>query len=540
MEFLESIEELLEAPEGARYQFKEAKTQFPFDKALKCCSALANGGGGKFILGVTDKRPRKVVGSTAFEQPERTCETLMDKLCVPVTFQIYNTPEGKRVLVFEIASRPKGLPVQVDGIAWCYEGDSHRPMSQPELRRIYNETGHDFSGDICPGATIQDLAKEAIEAFRIKWSEKSGNTRILTVSIEQLLMDCEAITDDGVTYAALILFGTRLALGKYLPQAEIVFEYRSSEASGPAQKRENFRVGFFSCYDQIWELINHRNDMQHYQDGLFVSDIPTFNERVIREALLNAVSHRNYQMAGNVFVRQHPSKLIIESPGGFPIGVTLSNILDRHTPRNRRVAEILALCGLVERSGQGINLIYELSIKEAKALPDFTGTDEDFVCIKLDGIVLDQRMLLLISKIGHERLERLTTADFLLINALFHEQKLDETLLSRTSALIDAGIIERISRNKYVLARSLYAVIGKTGVHTRQRGLDRAQNKALLVQHLLHNGLSGAKMIELSQVLPGHSRHQIQKILNELKAEGKVTLDGKTSGATWFAADSIL
>lgn len=70
---------------------------------------------------------------------------------------------------------------------------------------------------------------------------------------------------------------------------QIVFEYRSSDVSGPASQREEFQSGFFSCYDRIWELINLRNDKQHYQDGFFIYDISTFNERVVREAILNAV-----------------------------------------------------------------------------------------------------------------------------------------------------------------------------------------------------------------------------------------------------------
>lgn len=165
------------------------------------------------------------------------------------------------------------------------------------------------------------------------------NNRIKNLTTEQLLVDGEAISDGGVTYAALVMFGTRAALGKYLPQSEIVFEYRSSDASGPAQQREEFRVGFFTCYDRLWELINLRNHKQHYQEGFFVFDIPTFNERVVREALLNAVSHRNYQLSGSVFIRQYRNRLVVESPGGFPTGVTLDNILDRQSPRNRRIAE---------------------------------------------------------------------------------------------------------------------------------------------------------------------------------------------------------
>lgn len=94
------------------------------------------------------------------------------------------------------------------------------------------------------------------------------------------------------------------------------------------------------------------------------------------EELLNAISHRDYQLAGSVFVRQYRGKLVMESPGGFPCGTTVENILDRQSPRNLLIAKIFQLCGLVERSGQGMNLIDELAIREAKPLPDFSGTDD--------------------------------------------------------------------------------------------------------------------------------------------------------------------
>ncbi len=530
----DTIKDLLNAPEGEHLEFKEAKTRFDSKEAAKYCCALSNWGGGKLVLGITDKRPRQVVGSLAFDQPERTRKGLMDKLRVRVDFDVLEQ-DGKRVLVFDVAGRPLGLPVQVDGIAWWRDGDSLVSMPEDIRRRIYDETGFDFSGSVCPGASMKDLDEEAINAFRIKWAEKSGNSRIKNLSVEQLLIDCEAMSEGGVTYAALVLFGTRAALGKHLPQSEIVFEYRSSDASGPAQQREEFRVGFFACYDRVWELINLRNDKQHYQDGLFIFDIPTFNERVVREALLNAVSHRNYQLSGSVFVRQYRDRLVVESPGGFPAGVTLDNILDRQSPRNRRIAEVLALCGLVERSGQGMNLIYELSIKEAKPLPDFRGTDDNFVSITLNGLVLDKKMLSLINKIGNERLEAMATDDFLVVDALFHEQPLSDTLRSRTKRLIDLGLVEHVSRNKFVLARSLYEVANKPGVHTRLVGLDRETNKELILKHIRENDKKGTPFKELEQVLPSHSRDQIRVLMRELRQLDLIYVVGKTSAARWFA-----
>ena len=179
-----TIKELLEAKEGERVQFKEAKNRFDSNEAARCCCALANCGGGKLVFGITDKRPRQVVGSAAFEQPERTRKGLIDKLKIMVDFQLYSY-EGKRVLVFEVSSRPLGLPVQADGVAWWYEGDSLIPMPEDVRRRIYEEAGFDFSGSICRAAKLNDLDMDSIESFRAKWVEKSGNKRLMSKSVEQ-------------------------------------------------------------------------------------------------------------------------------------------------------------------------------------------------------------------------------------------------------------------------------------------------------------------------------------------------------------------
>lgn len=109
--------------------------------------------------------------------PERTRMGLIEKLKVNVDFQIFDY-EGKRVLAFDVKSRPIGLPVQYDGVAWIYEGDTLKPMSEDMRRSIYEETGGDFSGTICAGATIDDLDETAIENFRTKWIEKSGKKRL--------------------------------------------------------------------------------------------------------------------------------------------------------------------------------------------------------------------------------------------------------------------------------------------------------------------------------------------------------------------------
>lgn len=524
------------APEGSRFEFKEAKQSYSFEDIVKYCVALANEGGGKIILGVTDQRPRRVVGTRAFAEPGRTEGGLYDRLHHRIPIEEY-FHEGKRVLIFHVPTRPPGSAWSHEGVFWMRAGDSLVGMSDDRLRAIHAETGPDFSAEICSAATLDDLSPEAIQAFRSRWAKKSNQPRILNLTNEQTLTDAELVMDGGITYAALILFGTSRALGRLLGQAEVVFEYRSTEATGPAQDRVDYRMSFFLYQDDLWNRIDLRNDKQSYQDGLFRYEIPTFDEMVIREAVLNAVCHRDYRLGGSVFIRQYPKRLEVVSPGGFPAGVTPENVLDQQNPRNRRLAEAFARCGLVERSGQGMNLIFERSIIQSKPLPDFKGTSDHEVRLALHGTVGNPAFVRFLEKIGQERLQSFNTYDFLVLDHLQHGRKVPEPLKPALTRLVSSGVVETIGRGRgtrYILSRALYKYIGEKGTYTRQKGLDRETNKALLLKHIKENTGHGARLEELQQVLPSLSRNQVQTLLRELKKERKISVEGRTRAARWF------
>lgn len=533
---LDQIHRFMSDVEGERLEFKEARKSYPFDKLLRYCAAIANEGGGKIILGVTDKRPRKIVGTQAFSQPERTRAGLMEKLRLNVGVDEVRSSEG-RIVVFTVPPRPIGIPIQADGIYWNRRGDSLVPMIEDQLRDIFDEVGHDFSADICSEATFDDLDPAAVKDFRTRWIQKSGNKSLATLDWKQVLQDTEAVAGDNITYAALILFGTHKALGRHLAQAEVVFEYRSSEAPGPAQQRREYRQGFFSFYDELWDLINLRNDLQHYQDGLFIRDIPTFEERSVREAILNAVSHRDYRHGGNVFVRQYPRCLKIESPGGLPHGITVENILERQYPRNRRIADIFAKCGLVERAGQGMNLIFEEAIRRGKLPPDLTGTDRYQVDLMLPGQVQDPAFVLFLEKISLELQISFSTQDLLIVDRVHRGLPIHDALKPRLSYLVESGVLERLSRGRgvgYILSRRFYAMTGQKGIYTRKVGLDKETNKSLLLNHLRSSKTEGARMDEFQQVLPALSRFQIGRLLNEMRKAGLIFTKGRTRATRWF------
>ncbi len=537
-ETLKQLETWMQAKENEHLEFKEAKNHFDFDELVKYCVALANEDGGQIILGVTDKPPRQVVGSRAFSNLERTKSGLIERLHLRIEVEEVNHPDGPVVIV-HVPPHPIGVPISFEGAYWMRAGDSLAPMTADMLRRIFDEATPDFSAEVCRGATMADLDTGAIDVFRKTWHRRSGNPNLLSLSGEQLLTDAELIVDGALTYAALILFGARQALGKHLAQAEAVFEYRSNGASGPPQQRVEYRQGFFSFHDDLWEKIDLRNEVQHFQQGLFMLAVPTFSEVVIREAILNAVSHRDYRLSGSVFIRQFTRKIEIVSPGGFPPGITVENILTRQSPRNRRIAEAFAKCGLVERSGQGMNRMFEESLKEGKPKPDFADTDAYQVSVALRGEIQDVQFLRFMEQVGQERLSSFTTEDFLVLDLIHGEQPVGDSLKSRLPGLVEKGVIEMIGRGRgtrYILSRRFYAFIGKKGVYTRKRGLDREANKTLLLKHIADHQSEGSQLPELLQVLPALSRHQVQRLLRELKENGKIVIRDRTKAARWYPA----
>ncbi len=158
---LETLEKWLEAlAETERLEFKEAKHQFEIAKLLRYCVALANEGGGYLVFGVTDKPPRRVVGSQAF--PSQTSlndikARIVEKLRFRVEATELQHPDG-RVLVFEVPTRPIGQPLAFDGAYLMRAGEDLVPMTPDVLKRIFAEDQQDwFSQPARSDASCSDV-----------------------------------------------------------------------------------------------------------------------------------------------------------------------------------------------------------------------------------------------------------------------------------------------------------------------------------------------------------------------------------------------
>jgi ATP-dependent DNA helicase RecG len=532
---LDALRAWMADAEDEHLEFKEAKGGFHFEELVKYCCAMANEGGGRVILGVTDKRPRRVIGSRAFEDFQRTKLGLLERLRLRIDAWEIAHPDG-RVLAFEVPGRPTGVPIQYNGAYWMRGGESLVPMTPDVLKRIFAETQPDFSAEICPGADLGDLDRWAIDLFRDKWAARARRSDLASFEPEQLLIDADLyLPAGGLTYAALILFGTDPAMARLLGQAELIFEYRSDPASIPYQQRQEFRRGLLLFHDELWSLINLRNEVHSVRDGPYRRDIVALNEDAVREAVLNAVSHRDYRLYGPTFVRHSPRRLEIVSPGGFPPDVNPSNVLFRQSPRNRRLAEALARCGLVERSGQGADRMFQASLAEGKLPPDFSASTPESVCVVLNGVVQDEAFVTFLERITAEKQSHFSVMDLVVLDAVHRGLSTPEIMRGRLTELVALGAVERLDRSRLVLSRSFYILKGRPGEYTRRAGLDRNTRKELLLKHIAGSGTTGAPIEELAQVLPDASRNELKVLLRELRKAGRAHTRGMRRAARWHS-----
>jgi ATP-dependent DNA helicase RecG len=527
------LERWMQGREDEHCEFKRAENNLDSEDLADYCIALANEGSGHLILGVTDKVPRQVVGSRACQNLAKTKQTLLDRIHLRIEATEIDY-DGKRVLVFSVPARPVGTPLQHNGRYLMRCGGSLTSMTPERLQAIFDERRPDFSALIAPGATLDDLDPAAIERFRALWHRKTGNDELLRLSHGRLLADAELIDfNGGVTQAALILLGTRTALGRHLPQAEFVFEYRSSDGSIPYQQRKEYRQGYLLFDDDLWNTISLRNEVQPVRDGMFIGQIRAFNEEVVREALLNAACHRDYRLGESVFVRQYPSRLEVESPGGLPDNITPETIIQRQFRRNRLIAEALQKCGLIERSSQGVDKMFRLMILESKPRPDYSGSDENRVLLRLYAEIQDPEFLNFIQKVGKQKKLTFDLWDLLLLDDI--RQGKVRAADDPVRRLVRQGAIEKVGRGRgtrYILSKTYYAVAGHKGAYTRERGLDRETNKQLILKHLDHHDGKGT-IQEFLDVLKELNRNQVHGLLDELREERRIRFVGSKRKGYW-------
>lgn len=529
--------------------FNGSDKQKPSDRR-KCILgyvvALANANGGYLVLGMEDAFPHKVVGTSQCENALGKLENEIYKaLQIPVDAYELFDEQNNRVVVVEIPRHPVGKALRFEDVPLWRSGEELIPMPDKVLFSILQETDPDYSQAICEGVTIDDLDKEAIDILKEKYARKQNNPTFTSLSDRQALSDLKLIEGNKVTNAAVLLVGKAEIIQQNFPQAKVQHEFRTTEGKERFDKRLSFVAPFYILIDQLWKAVNDRNGSVPVQEGAYMFDIPFFNEEVIREVINNAFAHRDYRLASEIVIKQYPTKLSVISPGGFPIGVTLENILTvSSTPRNRLLADVLAATGIVERSGQGMDVIFRLTLSEGKQTPDYSKTNDYQVTAILSATVKDPGFALFIKSIQQELPEnqKLSVFDVLTFCAIREgKQPKDKEIAKR---LYSMGYLEKRGKTsaiRYILPRRYYELTGNQSEYSELTDWDDEQIWSVLFRYLKKYGT--AKKTDIAKLIGQHiSDSQLRRLLERLSEGPNPPLikEGKTRNLTYSLSKDYL
>jgi ATP-dependent DNA helicase RecG len=225
-----------------------------------------------------------------------------------------------------------------------------------------------------PIAELRHDAFDTAEIARLRNVLKALRPKsdLMPLSDDDLLSAIGALREGQITRAGLLLLGRREVLASMLPQHEVTYLY--APTSTKIGFRKDLKAPLLYVLERLTELIQHpeRNPVQTLRLGLFQISIPVYPEETFREAILNALIHRDYLEQGSVQVHHRPKEMVVSSPGGFIGGITPENIL-HHEPeaRNRLLAEMFLKIGLAERAGSGRRRIFIPTLSHGKRPPQY-------------------------------------------------------------------------------------------------------------------------------------------------------------------------
>lgn len=412
----------------------------------------------------------------------------------------------------------------------------------------------DVSAQPVAHATLADL--DPLERERLRQAvQQYGGDRVLLELDDEALDGALLLTvrqADGSrvpTLTGLLLIGRETSLRQLVPTHEFAFQVMAQQA---VRFNEFRRFPLLKAMDWLETNFRPYNPEEELQVGLFRVPVPLVDLGAFREAVANALVHRDYHGRGAVHVRLEDEALVVSNPGGLVDGVTLANLLvTEPRPRNPALADAMKRIGVVERSGRGVDKIFRGLLKFGRPAPDYSHTNAHSVVLHLPTAAADLDFRRLV--VEHERATNAELPiDSLIALAALRESKRvtadelavqiqrDSTSAKRTlEALTEAGLVEAHGATRgrsYTLSASLYQAVGNKAAYTRQVGFTPIQQEQMVLSYVQQHGqIKRAEVMGLCRI----STDQAARLLKKLKDRGAIIQSGKNRGATYTIGTSI-
>jgi ATP-dependent DNA helicase RecG len=412
--------------------------------------AFANTEGGTVLLGVDEKGD--VRGGLEMEDVDSVLRGAL-AWCRPIIrTEIDRIEDREGLAVAIVVSKGNELFSLVDGRFLARSSEGNIPLdAQRVLVMAASKASLDYEQEVVPGATWDDLAARVIDDYIAKRQESLG--RKVGDTPQELLRSLGAVTPAGeITVAGILLFGKDPQA--FLPQSGITYvRFAGKEPQSHSLVREDFAGALAEMVEQCWKVLLPQLRASAVVHGLKREEHYILPRDAIREAFVNAVSHREYQIRGRrVEIRQYDDRLEIISPGSLPAYITLDNMVEEHFSRNSRIVRGLYHWGLIEELGLGVDRMYSLMAQEGHPPPEFQATRDTVTATLRRGLGI--RPPLRFSGPQDERLNerQIKAIQFLRLNTRITNKDLrelcpdvtPETLRLDMADLVDKGVVIKI------------------------------------------------------------------------------------------------
>jgi len=342
--------------------------------------AFANSDGGTIVLGV-DENGR--LTETIWEEEADAALREAASLCqppIPTEWRTIDGAEGELISIY--VPRSHELHSCENGRILARRGNQNYPLSGAEIRTLANsKNAAEFETELVPGARPDDLNQDVIREY-IDRREARGSAKIDDMA--DFLFQIGATDRDGQpTMIGILLFGKNPQL--FFPQSGVVFvKFNSADArdtnGGVGYGRRDEIAGPLArIVERSWNVINEEMRVGATVNQLAREELTEYPRFAVREALVNAIAHRDYRIAGRrVEIRMYADRMEIISPGGLPGYMTLDNLVEDHYSRNPRLVNGLYQWGYIEELGLGIDQMIEEMAQAGHPPPTFKATPYSF------------------------------------------------------------------------------------------------------------------------------------------------------------------
>lgn len=529
---------MLPKRETLTVEFKSDRKKLSDAEIFEAVVAFANTEGGDLYLGIEDNG--EVTGVHKLHESVTTVSAFIaNNTMPPVSVRAEIIEDKYPVLKISVPKSYSGIVATVSGKTihrrLKANGEPENVALYPSMfaTRLSDLRLLDYSAMPLLQSSIKDFDPLEVERLKRLITAYNGEKNLLDLSDEDLYKALGLVREQNntlyPTITGILLVGKIDAIKRHIPTHAAVFQVLEGTE---VKNNDDFVLPLLQTIERLNNNLEARNPEEEIQMGLFRMSIPEFDKRAIREALVNAFSHRDYSKMGRVRVTVNDDGLTIANPGGFIEGVSINNLLTAEPHgRNPQLADALKRIGLAERTGRGIDRIFEGSLLFGRPLPDYTASTSVTVSLFIQRSKPDKQIAQLVSNEQNRLGRPLSLNSLLVLNTLKDLPKSTVSQIAEAiniseiaiKAILDnyigAGIVEGFGNGKnktYILSPKVYRTQAAKIGYVRQVDIDETRYPELIINLAKNTDfLSRADVVQLLHVSPSKAYNLLKKLVEQ-------------------------